>query len=329
MRTKTPKISVFLSYYNDAEFLCLAIDAILNQDFQDFELILLNHATTDNCREIAHSYKDSRIVHIDKDFNYGAGCGLLLKDMLAVARGKYVKFCCADDVLHKNCLSELVKFMDVNPDCDCVCSDMDYIDCNGKPVNHKIYDFKKPFNTANLLDIFSRGDNYMYYPTVMVRKNALENITIDNSFIMFLDVSLWAELLCAGYNIQRIDKKLVSYRVHGAQISRNFASCSYAELSGVAEIFYKIDDIQIIKTLCHDVEYAKNITKQDKKYFPFITALHMLKGKNLPFATIGYLKIHRLMNDDEMRIDIENRFGFNIAEFRKLYKKRYTYYRVW
>ena len=73
---KSPKVSVFLSYYNDADFLKSAIDAVLNQSFQDFELILLNHSTTDNCREIAHSYKDKRIIHLDTKYNYGAGCGI-------------------------------------------------------------------------------------------------------------------------------------------------------------------------------------------------------------------------------------------------------------
>ena len=60
-----PIVSVFLPYYNDAEYLPIAIESVLNQTYQNFELILCNHATTDNCREIAHSYKDSRIAEVD------------------------------------------------------------------------------------------------------------------------------------------------------------------------------------------------------------------------------------------------------------------------
>ena len=316
---KMPKISIFLSYYNDTKFLRSAIDAILNQDFQDFELILLNHATTDDCREIAHSYRDSRIVHIDKDFNYGAGCGLLIQDMLAVARGKYVKFCCADDILHPDCLTELSNYMENHPNCDCVCADMDFINLNGKKINYKKRIAKDCFN--NLLKVFIDGDNCICYPTVMVKKDVLKNIFIDKSFIMFLDVSLWVELLCAGYNIERMDKKLVSYRIHNNQASKVFGNVSFVEMVGFANIFYKISDVKLIKQVCDDVEYSKQLTQKDKKYFPFIIALHLLNGANLSFAIAGYLKIHELMNDDKMRGDIEQRFGFNVAEFRKLYKE--------
>ena len=316
---KAPCVSVFLSYYNDADFLRSAIDAVLNQDFQDFELILLNHATTDNCREIARSYNDKRIIHIDKKFNYGAGCGILIKDMLAVARGKYVKFCCADDILHKDCLGTLFNYMEKHPDVGCVCSDIDFIDLQGKNINRKSHITQVCFD--NLLKSFSRGDNYVKYPTVMMKKSVLENIAIDRSFIMFLDVSLWVELLCAGYNMQRINKKLVSYRIHNGQVSRIFGNCSLLEMIKLADVFYKIGDVKLVKSVCDDVEYSKSLTQKDKKYFPLIVALHHLQGKNVSFAISGYLKIHDLMNDDEFRADVEQRFGFTIAEFRKLYKE--------
>ena len=317
---KSPKISVFLSYYNDAYFLKSAIDSVLNQDFQDFELILLNHATTDNCREIAHSYDDKRIIHIDKNFNYGAGCGLLIKDMLDVAHGKYIKFYCADDILHHDCLSKLVNFMEKNPDCDCVCSNMDFINVSGKKINHKIYDFKENFDNNRLLKTLSSGDNYIYFPTVMMRRDVLNNIFIDSSFIMFLDVSLWTELLCHGYNIKMLDEKLISYRIHSGQISRNFESCSFVEKIALANIFYKINDTEIVKNLCDDVEYSKDLTNKDKKYLSFIVALHNLKNKNLSSAISGYLYLHDFMNNEKLRIDVEKRFGFTVADFRKMYK---------
>lgn len=317
---KQPMVSIFLSYYNDANFLRSAIDSVLNQEFQDFELILLNHATTDNCREIAHSYNDNRIVHIDKDCNYGAGCGLLIRDMLSKAHGKYVKFYCADDILHTDCLAKLVDYMEKNPDCDCVCSDMNFIDLHGKKTQCKKYHFQKSYNNNELLKILSNGGNCVFYPTVMMRTDILRKMDIDSTFIMFLDVFLWTELLCTGHSIHVLDEKLVSYRIHGGQTSKSFERCSFIERVALADTFYKIDDIDVVKSLCNDVEYAADLTNKDTKYIPFIVALHNLKGKNLSFAISGYLKIHELMNDTLFRSDVEQRFGFNVAEFRKLYR---------
>ena len=77
-----PLVSVFIPYYNDEKFLKTSIESVLNNNYQDFELILLNHATKDSCREIAHSYNDDRIKHIDMSENLGGGSGLLFQKML-------------------------------------------------------------------------------------------------------------------------------------------------------------------------------------------------------------------------------------------------------
>ena len=52
------KISVILPYYNDKEFLKDSIQSVLDQSMQDFELILINHASTDNSSNTAKSFKD-------------------------------------------------------------------------------------------------------------------------------------------------------------------------------------------------------------------------------------------------------------------------------
>lgn len=313
-----PKVSIFLSYYNDRNFLAQAIESILAQDFQDFELILLNHATVDNCRQIAHSYTDSRIVHIDKDFNYGAGSGLLIRDMLAVARGEYIKFCCADDILHSDCLSKLVNYLDQNPDCDAVCSGMDFIDVNGKRLPNKI-GFSN-IGCNQLKNIFNAQD-HICFPTVMMRTRVLTNTSINNTFIMKLDTSLWTELLCRGGRFDRIDDALVDYRLHHNQTTRQQSGVLFLEGIAFADIFYTITDVKIVQDLCQDVEYSHDLTEADTQYCSFILALHNLQGKNLSFAISGYLHINNLLNDDNMRIGLQERFGFTIADFRKLYQK--------
>lgn len=316
--TNQPKVSIFLPYYNDKDFLNQSIDAILAQDFTDFELILLNHATLDNSRNIAHSYNDPRIVHIDKEFNYGAGCGLLMRDMLKIARGEYIKFCCADDLFHKNCLSELVNYLDNNPDCGFVSAKMDFIDDNGNFLP-PVFDESKETTSRGFLKSFYNAENGISFPTVMIRKSVLEKTPIDATFIMMLDLSLWTESLCNGQSLAVIDKELVSYRIHKKQLSYIYNSCSFVERMAFADIFYKLRDLDLIKFLCKDVEYSKSLTKKDEKFFPFILALRSLKSNNMSFVFSGYLYIHKLMNDDKMRDEIFERFGFGVADFRKIY----------
>lgn len=325
---ESPKVSVFLSYYNDAKFLKSAIDAILAQDFTDFELILLNHATIDNSRDIARSYDDPRIVHIDKDFNYGAGCGLLIRDMLDVARGKYIKLCCADDILHRDCLSKLVEYLDDNPDCGFVCSKMDFITAGGKKISGKYFNFLSngEINNVSLLKSLSGARNIVCFPTVMIRKDVLKNINIDASLIMLLDASLYARVLVDGLGCHRLDDKLVSYRIHTNQTSRVYGDSIFMETVAFADIFYNISNVEYVKNICSDVSFAQNLTQSDEKWFPFVMAVHFLKGTNISFAISGYLYIHQLMNDDNLRAQVEQKFGFGIADFRKLYQKSNALY---
>ena len=320
---KSPKVSVFLSYYNDAKFLKSSIDAILAQDFTDFELILLNHATTDDSRDIARSYDDPRIVHIDKDFNYGAGCGLLIRDMLNVARGKYIKLCCADDVLHRDCLSKLVEYLDNNSNCGFVCSKMDFIAGWGKKISGKYFDFlsNQEINSGSLLKSLSIGKNVICYPTVMMRKDVLSEFNLDASFILLLDASFYVNVLVNGWSCHRLDDELISYRLHAGQTSRVCGDSVFMETVAFAGIFYNIKNVEYVKDICADVSFAQNLTQSDEKWFPFVMAVHFLMGTNISFAISGYLYIHQLMNDDNLRAQVEQKFGFKIADFRKLYQK--------
>ncbi len=130
-----PLVSVFIPYYDDEKFLREAIDAVLESTYSNFELILLNHATEDSCREIAHSYNDPRIKHIDETKNLGGGSGLLLQHFLDIAKGKYVKVLSADEVLTEDGLSILVDYMENNQGKDFAFGNVEYIDKNSKDLN--------------------------------------------------------------------------------------------------------------------------------------------------------------------------------------------------
>ena len=89
---KPPAVSVFVPYYNDRAFLAQCIESILAQTRGDFELILLHHASGDGCRQIARSFRDPRIRHIDMPSNLGAGSGVLILEFLKAARGRSVSY---------------------------------------------------------------------------------------------------------------------------------------------------------------------------------------------------------------------------------------------
>lgn len=120
MTTHVPKISICVPAYNYAHFLPKAIESVLSQDFEDYELIILNDVSPDNTHEIATAYaaKDPRVRYILNEKNLGAieNCNKGVE----VARGEYVTFLSADDFYLPGWLKAGVEFLDNHSDVNLV-----------------------------------------------------------------------------------------------------------------------------------------------------------------------------------------------------------------
>ena len=110
-----PKVSVLTTVFNREKYLEACIESVLQSTFQDWELIIVDDQSRDNSVEIAQSYaeNDSRIhLHVNPinlgDYpnrNYAA----------SLAKGKYIKFLDADDLIYPNGLEVMVKTMEEYP----------------------------------------------------------------------------------------------------------------------------------------------------------------------------------------------------------------------
>ena len=105
---KAPTVSVLTTVYNRAHFLADCIDSVLGGHFQDFELIIIDDQSTDGSFEIATQYaeKDSRIkVHLNP---VNLGDYPNRNKAASLARGKYIKYLDADDMLGKFAIDIMV-----------------------------------------------------------------------------------------------------------------------------------------------------------------------------------------------------------------------------
>ena len=82
--------------YNAGYYLKEAIDSILNQSFSDFEFFIIDDKSTDNSLEIIKSYKDDRIILIEKQSNTGYTDSLNMA--IKLSKGKYIARMDADDI---------------------------------------------------------------------------------------------------------------------------------------------------------------------------------------------------------------------------------------
>lgn len=111
-----PAVSVIVPVYKVEQYLAECIDSILAQTFTDFELILVDDGSPDNCGEICEEYKkkDNRIIVIHKE---NGGLSDARNKGIDIAKGEYLTFVDSDDLIHidyLNTLYSLVKEYDAD-----------------------------------------------------------------------------------------------------------------------------------------------------------------------------------------------------------------------
>jgi len=144
----TPKVSVLIPTFNVGPFLAENLDAVLAQDFTDFELVISDNCSTDSTFELIQNYaaRDARIRVWQNQSNLGAAANFTR--CLEMARGQYVKFICADDkLLSPSTLRKMVAMFEKYPDVALVsCASM-IIDEHSQPIG-----FRNPFGHTDVWD---------------------------------------------------------------------------------------------------------------------------------------------------------------------------------
>jgi len=210
MTNSKKAISVILPVYNAEEFLSDSIESILQQTFEDFELIIINDGSTDRSKDIALSYKDKRVKYIENKNNQG-----LIKSLnkgLHFAEGKYIARMDADDICHNTRFEKQISYFENNPDVDIVGTGQ-YIIGSQRIIYHK------PTNEENRIRLLLQP--VVGHSTVMMKKDILNQnkLYYDKNAIYAEDYKLWVDSSLCGLVIRNIDECLCGYRVHGNQIS--------------------------------------------------------------------------------------------------------------
>lgn len=109
-----PKVSIIIPVYNAEQYIAKTVESILNQDFQDWELILVDDCSTDNtnaiCRRLVE--KNNRIRYIRQPENRGPS--VARNSGIDSASGKYLAFVDSDDIIEKHYLRTLITAADTN-----------------------------------------------------------------------------------------------------------------------------------------------------------------------------------------------------------------------
>jgi predicted O-linked N-acetylglucosamine transferase (SPINDLY family)/glycosyltransferase involved in cell wall biosynthesis len=233
-RMDEPMVSICLPTYNGEEYLAEALRSAIAQTYPHIEILLSDDGSTDRTTQIAEEIlKDSPFpVRILKH----AQLGLVgnWNYCISEAKGKYIKFLFQDDLLHPDCVSELVKVAESDAEVGLVFSPRNVVqDNNSKPdifhsgiiVLHKSWTNLKTIQSGkSLLEdarLFIEPLNKIGEPTtVLIRREVFEMLGgFDENLRQLVDVEMWIRIM-TKFKIGFVDKLLSTFRVHQKQATK-------------------------------------------------------------------------------------------------------------
>ncbi len=204
-----PLVTVYITNYNYDKFLAQAIESVLVQTFQNFELVIIDDGSTDSSREIIWRYQENRKVRIIYQENKGLVASINIA--LRAARGKYVIRLDADDYMDPNALLVMTEVMEQNQDLALVFPDYYYIDRDGNITGQeRRNNFEKE---VTLYDLPAHG------ACTLFRKKVLLEIGAYNDRYSCQDgYDIWLKLI-EKYPVKNINLPLFYYRRHGNNLT--------------------------------------------------------------------------------------------------------------
>jgi len=212
-----PKVSVVITCYNYGQYVEAALQSVLSQTFQDFEIILINDGSTDDSEEKIHPFlSDPRLKYIKQN---NSGQAKAKNRGINESSGEFIAFLDADDKWEKTKLEkQLPLFFDKNM--GVIYSKTKYIDENNNPVNLVLKDkYLQP--RKGRVTNFLYMNNFVPFSSSIVRCTCFDKFGLfDESLSMGIDWDLWLRV-STHYNFDFVDDYLLIYRIgHSGQMSK-------------------------------------------------------------------------------------------------------------
>lgn len=204
-------ISIITPTYNCAKFIGFTIESVMKQTYENWEMIIVDDASTDNTEEIVKKYNDKRIKYVKLEKNSGAA--VARNTAMELAKGKYMAFLDSDDMWKEEKLEKQINFMKEH-NYNITCTSYEKIDEEGKKLNKILKPKEKADYNRILLDC-PVGNSTVIYNVEALGKFEVPNIRKGN------DDALWLKMLKKEKYIYGLKEVLMQYRVRNNSISSN------------------------------------------------------------------------------------------------------------
>lgn len=221
------KFSVIVPCYNSKKYIRNCIDSILAQDFEDFEVIIIDDGSTDGVSEIldkyAYLYSNIKVYHFPN-----AGVSFSRRRGISLSTGEYLIFVDSDDTISPNLLNELNVAIEAHSHPDIIRYQSNLVG-DSEHKDHQRYNWAqnidKSFKGIDALKQWSiPGKKYAVYWLFAFKKTVFSNVLFTVDLRCYEDVALIPVLIAASSNVVTINYVGYNYTCNNASSLTNVRS---------------------------------------------------------------------------------------------------------
>jgi glycosyltransferase involved in cell wall biosynthesis len=223
----TPRVSIVIPAYNNVQYIAQTLDSVLNQTFDDFEVVIADHSSIDGTSDVIESYAQDPRLRILSPTPQGGGAQANWNRVSAEARGTYLKLVCGDDLISPTSLEEQVAAFEANPTAVLVASQRDLVDSSGNIFvrNRGLQGISGLVSGAKAVRAtVVAGSNIFGEPACVMFKRELLEVEggWDNSNPYLIDEATYARI-CLHGDVVALRRSLATFRISASQWSVRLA----------------------------------------------------------------------------------------------------------
>lgn len=267
-----PNVSVIIPNYNHAPYLRERIESVLHQEYQDFEVILLDDCSSDDSRSIIESYREHpRVSQVVLNTENTGNTFIQWENGVKLAQGKYIWIAESDDVAEPTFLSTLIPLLEADENRVVAFSHSRMIDSKGQPMQqtwHKqgsngevlIHDGKK-FNRHQMIT-----HCVIYNASMTVfRRSIFSHIPSDYQHFRYCGDWLFWTYVCEQGQVIEVCQQLNRLRRHGSEVSARAQKNGgkWRDTGGILQRFIDIMGVSAWQQKCMRGRWTKRFRKED------------------------------------------------------------------
>jgi glycosyltransferase involved in cell wall biosynthesis len=206
-----PFFTIAIPLYNCEKYIAATIQSVLNQTEKDFELLIIDGASTDQSATIAKQFNDERIRLIQK--TKPANIVENWNSCLQNTRGEWIGLLGADDIIKPDFLETIRAILTNDKAINIIATEVDLIDSSGNITGHWTHGLSGTYTVKNVY-AHHLGQNCINISAFIVNKAACLDHVFSPEYIVLLDWEYIARLLPLLGTIHFVPRRLGQYRMH-------------------------------------------------------------------------------------------------------------------